>query len=122
MSHEHRIEALLARMTLAQKVGQMTQPERMHITPEEVRDHHIGSVLSGGGSTPGENRPIVSRPTRNNIGKIRLFTVGVDAANLVPVELPLPLLVDVLLFFVLHCAHLLHLGLYANGRLVRVVV
>lgn len=29
----------------------------------------------------GENRPIVSRPTRNNIGKIRLFTVGVDAAK-----------------------------------------
>ena len=26
----------------------------------------------------GETRPIVSRPTRNNIGKIRLFTLGVD--------------------------------------------
>jgi len=26
----------------------------------------------------GESRPIVSRPTRNNIGKIRLFTLGVD--------------------------------------------
>jgi phage terminase large subunit GpA-like protein len=26
----------------------------------------------------GEDRPIVSRPTRNNIGKIRLFTLGVD--------------------------------------------
>ena len=29
----------------------------------------------------GENRPIVSRPTRNNIGKIKLFTIGVDAAK-----------------------------------------
>ena len=44
-------------MTLDQKVGQMTQPERMHITPDEVREYHIGSVLSGGGSFPGENRP-----------------------------------------------------------------
>ena len=58
MNHEDRVEALLARMTLEQKIGQMTQPERMHITPDEVRDHHIGSVLSGGGSTPGANRPI----------------------------------------------------------------
>lgn len=50
-------ERLLARMTLDQKVGQMTQPERMHITPDEVRQYHIGSVLSGGGSFPGDNRP-----------------------------------------------------------------
>lgn len=26
----------------------------------------------------GQDRPVVSRPTRNNIGKIRLFTLGVD--------------------------------------------
>lgn len=51
-------ESLLARMTLDQKVGQMTQPERMHITPDEVREFHIGSILSGGGSFPGENRPV----------------------------------------------------------------
>ncbi len=57
MSAESRIDDLLGRMTLRQKVGQMTQPERLHITPDEVRDHHIGSILSGGGSTPGENRP-----------------------------------------------------------------
>ena len=50
-----RIEALLAQMTVDQKLGQMLQPERMSITPDEVRDHHIGSVLSGGGSCPGDN-------------------------------------------------------------------
>jgi beta-glucosidase len=55
--HEERIEALLGRMTLDQKIGQMTQPERMHITPHEVKAWHIGSVLSGGGSFPGGNRP-----------------------------------------------------------------
>lgn len=52
-----RVESLLSRMTLAQKLGQMTQPERQHITPEEVGRYHIGSVLSGGGSAPGENLP-----------------------------------------------------------------
>jgi len=54
---EDRIQALLDRMTLRQKIGQMTQPERKHVTPEEVKSFHIGSVLSGGGSWPGENRP-----------------------------------------------------------------
>ena len=52
-----RVRDLLARMSLDQKIGQMTQPERLHITPAEVKAHHIGSVLSGGGSCPGENRP-----------------------------------------------------------------
>lgn len=54
---DQRAEALLARMTLRQKVGQMTQAERLHATPADVRQHHIGSVLSGGGSCPGDNRP-----------------------------------------------------------------
>ena len=51
-----QVDTLMGRMTLAQKIGQMVQTERMAITPEEVRTWHIGSVLSGGGSSPGENR------------------------------------------------------------------
>ena len=54
---EERVAELLARMSLDQKIGQMTQPERMNVTPEEVKRYHIGSVLSGGGSCPGDNRP-----------------------------------------------------------------
>jgi beta-glucosidase len=52
-----KVESLLSAMSLDQKIGQMTQPERMSITPEEVRTFHIGSVLSGGGSCPGDNYP-----------------------------------------------------------------
>jgi len=44
-------------MSLDQKIGQMTQPERLHVTPAEVKAYHIGSVLSGGGSCPADNRP-----------------------------------------------------------------
>ena len=44
-------------MSLDRKIGQMTQAERLSVTPAEVREHHLGSVLSGGGSTPGANRP-----------------------------------------------------------------
>ena len=54
---ERRVKELVARMTLDQKIGQMTQPERLHVSPAEVKRHHIGSVLSGGGSCPGDNRP-----------------------------------------------------------------
>ena len=50
-----RVNDLMGKMTLAQKIGQMVQTERMSITPEEVKHWHIGSVLSGGGSCPGEN-------------------------------------------------------------------
>lgn len=52
-----RVEALLGGMTLDQKLGQMLQPERQAVTPEEVKVYHLGSVLSGGGSCPGENLP-----------------------------------------------------------------
>lgn len=50
---EARIARILAGMTLAQKVGQMTQAEIRHATPEDVRRHALGSVLNGGGSWPG---------------------------------------------------------------------
>ena len=52
-----RVEDLLARMTLDQKLGQMTQTERLAATPEDVRRWHLGSILSGGGSLPGDNTP-----------------------------------------------------------------
>jgi len=54
---EGMVAELLAKMNLDQKVGQLVQPERQFIVPAEVKKYHIGSVLSGGGSTPGENKP-----------------------------------------------------------------
>lgn len=54
---ENKISELLAKMNLDQKVGQIVQPERQFVTPEEVKKYHIGSVLSGGGSVPGDNKP-----------------------------------------------------------------
>jgi beta-glucosidase len=54
---QQQVEALLNKMNLDQKIGQMTQPERMFVTPEDVKKYHIGSILSGGGSVPGDNKP-----------------------------------------------------------------
>ncbi|GGU31279.1 glycoside hydrolase family 3 protein [Lentzea flava] len=53
---EARIKAILKDMTLAEKVGQMTQPEIAAITPDDVRTYGFGSVLNGGGSWPGANK------------------------------------------------------------------
>jgi beta-glucosidase len=53
---ETKVAALLARMTLEQKVGQMVQPDIRSVTPDDVRKHRLGSVLNGGGAFPGEKK------------------------------------------------------------------
>ncbi|XP_028779953.1 uncharacterized protein LOC114736333 isoform X2 [Neltuma alba] len=54
-SIEARVKDLLSRMTLKEKIGQMTQIERRVATPSVIRDLSIGSILSAGGSGPFEN-------------------------------------------------------------------
>ena len=53
---EARVRKIVASMSLAQKIGQMTQAEIKSITPAEVTKFYIGSVLNGGGSWPGGNK------------------------------------------------------------------
>ena len=53
---EKRIDDLLAQMSVEEKVGQMIQPEIKQVTPQDIKDYHIGSVLNGGGSVPDNNR------------------------------------------------------------------
>ena len=53
---EARIARIVASMTLAQKIGQMTQPDVRYISPEEVTQYYIGSVLNGGGAWPAMNK------------------------------------------------------------------
>jgi len=53
---EGQISGLLDQMSMAQKIGQMMQPEIRHVSPEEVGAYHIGSVLNGGGSFPNNNK------------------------------------------------------------------
>ncbi|MEP7288126.1 MAG: glycoside hydrolase family 3 N-terminal domain-containing protein [Chloroflexota bacterium] len=57
LSNEERVENLLNQMTLAEKIGQMTQVEKNSLTPAEVNEYFIGSVLSGGGGNPTPNTP-----------------------------------------------------------------
>lgn len=47
-----RIKDLIGRMTLAEKIGQMTQIERSVASADVMKNYFIGSILSGGGSVP----------------------------------------------------------------------
>jgi beta-glucosidase len=60
---ERRVDDLLATMTLAEKVGQMTLADRAAITPEEATRWAVGAVLSGGDSAPEPNDPATWRAT-----------------------------------------------------------
>lgn len=47
------ITALMAKMTLEEKVGQTIQADIASITPEDLRRYPIGALLAGGNSSPG---------------------------------------------------------------------
>ena len=88
MSHEQSIEQLIADMTPAEKIGQMTQVSNESISPSEVADYAIGSVLSGGNGNPTPNTPsiwadmvgsFVEAATQMRLGVPLLY--GVDAVH-----------------------------------------
>ncbi|HEX8905505.1 MAG TPA: glycoside hydrolase family 3 N-terminal domain-containing protein, partial [Longimicrobiaceae bacterium] len=89
-AYDARIDSLLARMTLAEKIGQMTQvePEFLKDTAD-VERYFLGSILAGGNSDPKEgNSPQawaslyerLQRRTRNTRLRIPLL-YGVDAVH-----------------------------------------
>lgn len=53
-----RVADLVSRMSVEEKVGQMTQAERAALkSPSDIAGYHLGSLLSGGGSVPTPNTP-----------------------------------------------------------------
>jgi beta-glucosidase len=50
---EARIERILGRMSVEEKVGQIIQPDISAITPADVAKYKFGSILAGGNSSPG---------------------------------------------------------------------
>ena len=50
---EAQIDEMLPKLSLKQKVGQVIQGDSGSITPEELKEYRLGSVLSGGNSAPG---------------------------------------------------------------------
>jgi beta-glucosidase len=59
-SYDPQVKELLSKMTLEEKIGQMTQPEqdRVLANPGDMQKYFIGSVLSGGDSDPKEGNSL----------------------------------------------------------------
>jgi beta-glucosidase len=83
-------DALLAKMTLAEKIGQMTQvdSDALKKNPDDVQKYLLGSVLSGGNSNPADNTPATWRDFVNSFEKSALQTrlkipllYGIDAVH-----------------------------------------
>jgi beta-glucosidase len=73
---QQRVADLLGRMTLAEKIGQMTQAERASLTPDDsaLTTLGLGSVLSGGGSVPTPNTPAAWADMVDNFQRAALAT------------------------------------------------
>ncbi len=55
---EARAADLLSRLTLDEKIGQMTQVDRRYLSDIiDIKQFYLGSILSGGGSSPTSNVP-----------------------------------------------------------------
>ncbi len=55
---EQRVSDLLKKMSLEDKAGQMVQGEQYVVTDSDMAARGLGSVLSGGGSVPGNNNTV----------------------------------------------------------------
>ena len=82
---EAQVDALLAKMSLAEKVGQMTQVEIQGVTPDDIKTYHLGSVLNGGGSFPGQHK---DAPVADWLALAdTLWAASMDPANPNPIPL-----------------------------------
>ena len=76
---EARIDALLAKMSLEQKVGQMIQADISAITPADLAKYPLGSILAGGNSGPyGDERADAAKWARL-VGEFRTASRGSGA-------------------------------------------
>lgn len=76
-SFEHELgEDMIVRSTCIDSGGHHTQAVYKYVSPREGK--RIFAIKGVGG----EGRPIIGKPSKNNIGKIKLFPVGVDTAKL----------------------------------------
>jgi beta-glucosidase len=59
--YDAKARALLAELSLDEKIGQMTQPDQMYLASlDDIDRFHVGSVLSGGDSDPKTGNDLAS--------------------------------------------------------------
>src|SRR5258708_39322443 len=86
--HDRQVDALLAQMTLDEKIGQMVQPDLNCVTNlADIQKYGFGSMLNGGNSKPAAgNTPEIWRQTCDELQSWALRTrlkipliYGIDA-------------------------------------------
>ena len=60
-AYDRQVRALLSRMTLQEKIGQMLQAEQDKLAEGDIEKYSIGSVLSGGSSDPKSGNSLEAR-------------------------------------------------------------
>ena len=55
VDRERFVDDLLARLTLEEKIGQMIQADIASISPAELGEYKLGSILAGGNAAPGND-------------------------------------------------------------------
>ena len=82
------IDQAIQDMTLEEKAGQLIQAERSSVSTSDITRYNIGSILSGGGSTPNPNTPEawVSMINQMNVAALQSSSgipiiYGVDAVH-----------------------------------------
>ena len=88
LSPAERAADLLPHLTLAEKIGQMTQVEKNSIDPNDITQLSLGSILSGGGGCPEPNTAVSWRDMVQGFQKKALASrlgipllYGVDAVH-----------------------------------------
>jgi beta-glucosidase len=90
-SYDSQAKKMLEKMTLEEKIGQMTQPEQDQVlsNPGDMQKYFIGSVLSGGNSDPSNGNSLQAwtdlyDKVQEEAGKTRLaipVLYGIDAVH-----------------------------------------
>ena len=50
------IATIVEAMSIEEKIGQMIQPDLREVTPDEVTQYKLGSILNGGGAFPNHDK------------------------------------------------------------------
>ena len=86
---DSKVAQLVGSMTLNEKIGQITQVDKRYLKkPSHIKSYHLGSILSGGGSTPAVNEPTAWADMYDDYQSIALQTrleipliYGIDAVH-----------------------------------------
>lgn len=72
---EARIDALIRKMTVEQKVGQLIQADISTITPKDLETYPLGSILAGGNSGPNGNERSTAADWAKLVGDFRAVSL-----------------------------------------------